>query len=80
VAYPPKVTAVASIWLSCRDEQIKLPIEPGNEWWLLFDVKEIDIMTVAVRIKRLYHQALDRQRIPLTIDQVQQECGATRAR
>ncbi|KAI8343468.1 cyclin-like protein [Chlamydoabsidia padenii] len=78
VAYSPQVTAVASIWLSCRDEQIKLPIDPGNEWWLLFDVKEIDIMTVAARIKRLYHQPLNRQRLPLTTEQVRQDCRATR--
>ncbi|CAO3586245.1 unnamed protein product [Absidia cylindrospora] len=71
VAYSPQVTAVTSIWLSCRDEQIKLPIDPGNEWWLLFDVKESDIKTVAERIKKLYYQPLDRQRIPLTTEQVQ---------
>ncbi|ORZ16360.1 cyclin-like protein [Absidia repens] len=71
VAYSPEVTAVTSIWLSCRDEQIKLPIDPGNEWWLLFDVKESDIKTVAEQIKKLYYQPLDRQRLPLTTEQVQ---------
>ncbi|KAI8093431.1 cyclin-L1 [Halteromyces radiatus] len=70
VAYTPQVIAVTSIWLSCRDEHIKLPIDPGHEWWLLFDVKENDIKTAAARIRRLYYQPLDRENLPLTIQQV----------
>ncbi|KAI9302679.1 cyclin-like protein [Cunninghamella echinulata] len=71
VVYPPQVIAVASIWISCRDQQIKLPTEKGNEWWLLFDVNENDVTTVAVLIKQLYLQPIDRSTLPLTINQLQ---------
>ncbi|CAO3644420.1 unnamed protein product [Cunninghamella echinulata] len=71
VVYPPQVIAVASIWISCRDQQIKLPTEKGNEWWLLFDVNESDVTTVAILIKQLYLQPINRSTLPLTINQLQ---------
>ncbi|ORX54488.1 cyclin-L1 [Hesseltinella vesiculosa] len=66
VAYAPEVIAVAAIWLACRQQGIKLPTDAGNEWWLLFDVSELDFKTVGTMIMVLYQQPIDRLALPLT--------------
>lgn len=65
VTHEPHTIAVAAIWLACRDEQIKLPCQPGQEWWLLFDADYINFKNAASHIKRLYYRKLDRAKLPL---------------
>ncbi|KAG0184685.1 hypothetical protein DFQ28_010714 [Apophysomyces sp. BC1034] len=63
--HPPNTIACAAIWLACRDEQVKLPVTPGNAWWLLFDADEVDFKNAAGQIRRLYYRKLERKRLPL---------------
>ncbi|CAO3703974.1 unnamed protein product [Rhizopus stolonifer] len=63
--------ACASIWLTCRDEQIKLPCVIGKEWWLLFDVDHINFKHAAGHIKRLYYRKLDRPCLPIYKEEVE---------
>lgn len=68
VTHEPPTIAVAAIWLACRDEQIKLPCQIGQEWWLLFDVDFVNFKNVAAHIRRLYYKKLDRKNLPLYKD------------
>ncbi|KAI9025260.1 cyclin-like protein [Phycomyces nitens] len=65
VTHPPSTIACAAIWLACRDQQVKLPVSPGSEWWLLFDTQAEDFKNAAGQIRRLYYQKLDRRSLPL---------------
>ncbi|KAI8076180.1 cyclin-like protein [Thamnidium elegans] len=68
VTHEPPTIAVAAIWLACRDEQIKLPCQIGQEWWLLFDVDFVNFKNVAAHIRRLYYKKIDRKNLPLYKD------------
>jgi hypothetical protein len=70
VTHEPPTIAVAAIWLACRDEQIKLPCQPNQEWWLLFDVDFINFNNAAHHIKRLYYRKLDKVNLPLYKEEI----------
>lgn len=70
VVYHPPVIACASIWLACRDCQVKLPTNPGAQWWDLFEADMLDIQTVAGHIKSLYYLKYDRKAVPLTVEEL----------
>ncbi|KAI9363654.1 cyclin-like protein [Pilaira anomala] len=65
VTHEPHTIAVAAIWLACRDEQIKLPCQIGQEWWLLFDADYVNFKNAACHIRRLYYKKLDRKNLAL---------------
>ncbi|KAJ2958981.1 hypothetical protein NQZ79_g5505 [Umbelopsis isabellina] len=70
VVYHPPVIACASIWLACRDCQVKLPTNPDAQWWDLFEADMQDIQTVAGHIRSLYYLKYDRKAVPLTVEEL----------
>jgi hypothetical protein len=71
VAYHPPSIACASIWLACRDLQIKLPTKPSVQWWELFEADIEDIEDIAAHIKSQYYLKYDRRTVPLETSELQ---------
>ncbi|KAI7866433.1 cyclin-like protein [Spinellus fusiger] len=72
VTHSSESIACAAIWLACRDEQVKLPVTPGSEWWLLFDTSLNNFKVAASNIRRLYYKKLDRQSLPFYPKEVEE--------
>jgi cyclin L len=50
--YTPETIACACIYLSARELQIPLPINPA--WFLIFGAKENDLKAISIRLLHLY--------------------------
>jgi len=77
VAYHPPSIACASIWLACRDLQIKLPSEPGIEWWELFEADMGDIEDIAAHIKSQYYLTYDPRTVPINTSELSRQLAAS---